>query len=123
MTTYTYQAVTLNGVKGYIATRRIGGVHAGKQFGKTQKAAREAFDWGSMTAAQFIALAQLLRMRGGLAQETVRLVLVDGLPVAAAAKATGLDPRLAHRAVKSARAGVDLALIAAGYQRQSSISS
>jgi hypothetical protein len=43
-TTFTYEAVTLNGVKGWIATRRIDGVHAGKQFGKTKKAAREAFD-------------------------------------------------------------------------------
>jgi hypothetical protein len=44
MTTYTYEAVTLNNVKGWIATRRINGVHAGKQFGRTQRAAREAFD-------------------------------------------------------------------------------
>jgi hypothetical protein len=43
-TTFTYEAVTLNGVKGWIATRRIDGVHAGKHFGKTKKAAREAFD-------------------------------------------------------------------------------
>ncbi len=43
-TTFTYEAVTPNGVKGRIATRRIDGVHAGKQFGKTKKAAREAFD-------------------------------------------------------------------------------
>jgi hypothetical protein len=44
MTTYTYEKVTLNGKKGWIATRRIEGVHAGKQFGKTKKAAREAFN-------------------------------------------------------------------------------
>jgi hypothetical protein len=43
-TTFTYEAVTLNGVEGWIATRRIDGVHAGKHFGKTKKAAREAFD-------------------------------------------------------------------------------
>ena len=43
-TTFTYEAVTLNGVKGWIATRRIDGVHSGRQFGKTKKAAREAFD-------------------------------------------------------------------------------
>lgn len=42
--TYTYQAVTLNGAKGWIATRLIDGVRAGKKFGKTQKAARESFD-------------------------------------------------------------------------------
>ena len=44
MTTFTYQAVTLNGIKGWIATRRINGVYAGRQFGKTQKAARAAFE-------------------------------------------------------------------------------
>lgn len=44
MTTYTYQKVTLNGISGWIATRRIEGTHAGKQFGRTQRAAREAFD-------------------------------------------------------------------------------
>lgn len=44
MTTYTYQAATYNGVKGFFAERRIDGVYAGKQFGKTRKAAREAFD-------------------------------------------------------------------------------
>ena len=44
MTTYTYQKVTLNGISGWIATRRIDGIHAGKQFGRTQRAAREAFD-------------------------------------------------------------------------------
>jgi hypothetical protein len=43
-TTFTYQAVRLNGVSGYIATRWVDRVHAGKQFGKTKKAAREAFD-------------------------------------------------------------------------------
>jgi hypothetical protein len=44
MTTYTYQQVTFNGIRGYFATRRVNGLYAGKQFGKTQKAAREAFD-------------------------------------------------------------------------------
>ena len=41
--TFSYEAVRLNGVSGFIATRRVNGVHAGKQFGKTKKAAREAF--------------------------------------------------------------------------------
>ena len=44
MATFTYQKVTYNGVRGWFATRRIDGVYAGKMFGKTQKAAREAFD-------------------------------------------------------------------------------
>lgn len=43
MTTFIYEAATLNGVKGWIATRRIDGLYAGKQFGKTKKLAREAF--------------------------------------------------------------------------------
>jgi hypothetical protein len=42
--TFTFQAVTYNGVKGYFATRRINGVYAGKQFGRTQKAAKAAFE-------------------------------------------------------------------------------
>lgn len=42
--TYTYQAVTYNGVCGYIAIRRIDGVFSGRQFGRTQRAAREAFE-------------------------------------------------------------------------------
>lgn len=42
--TFTYEAVRLNGVNGFIATRWINGVHSGKQFGKTKKAARAAFD-------------------------------------------------------------------------------
>lgn len=44
MTTYTYQSVILNGAKGWLATRRIDGVYAGKQVGRTQRAAREAFE-------------------------------------------------------------------------------
>jgi hypothetical protein len=44
MIKFTYEAVRLNGKSGFIATRWIDGVHAGKQFGTTRKAAREAFD-------------------------------------------------------------------------------
>lgn len=43
MTTFTFEEVTLNGVKGWLATRRIDGVYAGKMFGRTQKAAVAAF--------------------------------------------------------------------------------
>jgi len=42
MTTYEYQAATVNGVKGWIVTRRDMGIYSGKAFGKTKKAAREA---------------------------------------------------------------------------------
>ena len=44
MPTFTFQSATYNGVKGYFATLRINGVYAGKQFGRTQRAAREEFD-------------------------------------------------------------------------------
>jgi hypothetical protein len=44
MATFTFEAVTLNGKKGWIATRRINGVHAGKMFGKTKKEAVASFD-------------------------------------------------------------------------------
>jgi hypothetical protein len=44
MTTFTFQRVTLNGVAGWIATRRIDGVFSGRQFGKTKKLATAAFD-------------------------------------------------------------------------------
>lgn len=67
-----------------------------------------------MTAQQFDALAELLRLRGGPSQEVARLVLVDGLSVPEASRATNLDLRLAHRAVKNARAGLTLARQASG---------
>jgi hypothetical protein len=45
MTTYTFERVTLNGVKGWFAVRRIQGVYAGQLFGKTKHAAIAAFDY------------------------------------------------------------------------------
>ena len=42
-----------------------------------------------MNAAQFEALAELLRMRGGASQEAARLVLVEGIAPAEAARRTG----------------------------------
>lgn len=42
--TYSYEAVIYEGVPGYIATRRIDGLHSGKAFGKTKTAARAAFN-------------------------------------------------------------------------------
>tara|TARA_R110002126_G_scaffold54971_1_gene148355 strand:+ start:5640 stop:5795 length:156 start_codon:yes stop_codon:yes gene_type:complete len=44
MTKYTFQKVRFNGVNGWIVTRWVNGVHAGKAFGKTKKAAIEQFD-------------------------------------------------------------------------------
>lgn len=42
--TFTYQRVTLNGTRGWIASRRINGVFDGRRFGKTKTDAKEAFD-------------------------------------------------------------------------------
>jgi hypothetical protein len=43
--TFTYQKARMNNVDGYIATKWENGAFVGKQFGKTKKAAREAFDF------------------------------------------------------------------------------
>ncbi len=44
MTTFTFERVRFNGRPGWIATRRIAGVYAGKMFGETKRAAIAAFD-------------------------------------------------------------------------------
>ena len=62
-----------------------------------------------MTAGQFAALAQLLRLRQGRAQAVARRVLVDGEATPAAARAEGLEYRCASYAVKRARIGFALA--------------
>ena len=40
-TTFTYEKVTYNSVKGWIVTMRVDGVFAGKSFGRTRAAAVE----------------------------------------------------------------------------------
>lgn len=62
-----------------------------------------------MTNDQFTALADLLRLRTGPAKECARLVLVEQIPTADAARATGMTYNAAHQAVKRARAGLELA--------------
>lgn len=62
-----------------------------------------------MTNDQFAYLAQLLRLRGGAAQEVARLVLVEGLTVPLAAERAGLELRAAYLAAQRAREGYDLA--------------
>lgn len=44
MTTFTFERATVKNVSGWIAVRRIDGVYSGKQFGKTRKAAKAAFE-------------------------------------------------------------------------------
>jgi predicted DNA-binding protein (UPF0251 family) len=62
-----------------------------------------------MTPAQFEALAQLLRLRAGPAQEAVRLHLVQGLSVPDAARQAGVKYQLALKATKRAKGGLALA--------------
>lgn len=62
-----------------------------------------------MAPDQFQALAQLLRLRTGPAQDAARMVLVDGASQADAARATGLTPQAVHNAVRRAQAGLELA--------------
>jgi len=61
-----------------------------------------------LTEAQFTALAQLLRLRAGPAQEAVRLHLVQSLSVPDAARAAGVDYQLALKAVYRVKAGLAL---------------
>lgn len=62
-----------------------------------------------MTPDQFAALADLLRLRPGPAQQCARLVLVDGLRITDAAAQVGMQYRAAAAAVQRARSGLDLA--------------
>lgn len=61
-----------------------------------------------MTSDQFAALAQLLRLRTGPTREVARLVLVDGLSAADAARQVGMPYRIACAAVQRARKGLEL---------------
>ena len=66
-----------------------------------------------MTPDQFVALAQLLRIRMGCAREAARLVLVHGHPVWQAAKMAGVSPNSASNAANRMRRGMKLARSAA----------
>ena len=62
-----------------------------------------------LTDDQFTALAELLRLRGGASQEAARLVLVDGLAPAEAARRAGTSPQATSNALASCRRGLELA--------------
>jgi DNA-directed RNA polymerase specialized sigma24 family protein len=61
-----------------------------------------------MTLAAFEALAKLMRLRAGPTKDVVRLVLVESMSVADAARAAGLKYAAAWRADKRARAALGL---------------
>lgn len=62
-----------------------------------------------MTGDQFMALAELLRMRGGASQEAARLVLVEGLSTTEAARRVGTSPQGVSNVLASCRHGLELA--------------
>ena len=61
-----------------------------------------------MTSEQFAALAKLLRMRGGKAQEAARLRLVHKYPLGVAAFMAGVSTNSARNAVNRMLKGIQL---------------
>lgn len=62
-----------------------------------------------MTADQFDALAELMRLRNGPAKGAARMVLVDGFTVPDAARVQQMSYQAAHQAVKRAQRAMELA--------------
>ena len=56
-----------------------------------------------------MALAELLRMRGGASQEAARLVLAKGLSTTVAARQVGMSPQGVSNVLASCRRGLELA--------------
>jgi hypothetical protein len=67
-----------------------------------------------MTAAQFDALAELLRLRDGPAARAARLVMVEKKTTADAARDMAIDYRVAYESVQRVKAGLALAQKAVG---------
>ena len=62
-----------------------------------------------MTADQFAALSALMGLRAGPAQDAARLVLVEGLTKAEAARRAGCAPQSADQAVRRCQRAIKLA--------------
>lgn len=71
-----------------------------------------------MTDTQFAALAALLRLRAGPAQVAARLVLVEGLRPAEAARQAGCSPQAVSNTLAACRRGIALAQAAVGTQEE-----
>lgn len=67
-----------------------------------------------MTAQQFEALAQLIRMPSGPSRAAARMVLVDGVPQRLAADAVGITVSGVNNAVQRVRRALELVTIVAG---------
>ena len=65
-----------------------------------------------MTDAAFQALSQLLRLRQGPQREAARLVLVDGVRQADAARMAGCSASALGNTLRTCRAGLELARVA-----------
>lgn len=108
-------AVGQNNIRGQVA-------YFGKRDGLTMTRDRYVEDWeltaweAKATPVQkaFAALAKLLQLRDGPAQNAARLVLVNGMTQADAARTVGLAPNAVHNAVARCRRGLELAVVAAG---------
>lgn len=70
-----------------------------------------------ITESQFEALAELLRLQNGVRREAARLVLVEGLKPADAARQAGTTPQTVNSALVSCRRGLALAHLAVGADR------
>ena len=68
----------------------------------------------TLTDEKFNALAALLRLRDSPSRAAARLVLVDELTPAEAARAAGTTPQAVSNALASCRRGIALAQIVAG---------
>ena len=65
-----------------------------------------------MTTASFQALSQLLRLRQGPQREAARLVLVDGVRQADAARMEGCSASALGNTLRTCRSGLELARVA-----------
>lgn len=63
----------------------------------------------TMTSDQFAALAELISLRAGKSRDAARLVLVDGLTSAEAARQLGLTTQGSNQAVQRCRRALELA--------------
>lgn len=69
-----------------------------------------------MTPDQFAALSKLLRLRDGPAREAARLVLVEGIKQADAARQAGVSPSALGNTLRACRRGLELARVACGHE-------
>ena len=67
-----------------------------------------------VTDEQFTALAKLMRLRASGSREALRLVLVDGLSVPAAAQQAGVPHQAVYKLQASAQRAIEAARVVAG---------